>query len=99
MRAHAQTMNEYRRGEVSTEVVAIVDRNLWTEIVDRRRSEVSCDRDSMIHGPSSMPVPTLFYFIFIFFKMLFSYFVIQFNIKTFEKINDLISRLFNFIVH
>ena len=35
MRAHAQAMNEYRGGEMSTEVV--VDRNLWTEIVDRRR--------------------------------------------------------------
>ena len=32
--AHAQAMNEYRDGEMSTEVV---DRNLWTEIVDRRR--------------------------------------------------------------
>ena len=35
MRAHAQAMNEYREGEMSTEVV--VDRNLRTEIVDRRR--------------------------------------------------------------
>ena len=35
MRAHVQAMNEYRGGEMSTEVV--VDRNLWTEIVDRRR--------------------------------------------------------------
>ena len=35
MRAHAQEMNEYLRGEMSTEVV--VDRNLWTEILDRRR--------------------------------------------------------------
>ena len=34
MRAHAQAMNEYRGGEMSTEVV--VDRNFWTEIVDRR---------------------------------------------------------------
>ena len=34
MRAHAQAMNEYRGGEMSAEVV--VDRNLWTEIVDRR---------------------------------------------------------------
>ena len=33
--AHSQVMNEYRGGEMSTEVV--VDRNLWTEIVDRRR--------------------------------------------------------------
>ena len=35
MRAHAQAMNEYRGDEMSTEVV--VDQNLWTEIVDRRR--------------------------------------------------------------
>ena len=28
-------MNEYRGGEMSMEVV--VDRNLWTEVVDRRR--------------------------------------------------------------
>ena len=33
--AHAQAMHEYRWGEMSTEVV--VDRRLWTEIVDRRR--------------------------------------------------------------
>ena len=33
MLTHAQAMNEYRGGEMSTEVV--VDRNLWTEIVDR----------------------------------------------------------------
>ena len=31
MRAHAQAMNEYGGGEMSTEVV--VDGNLWTEIV------------------------------------------------------------------
>ena len=35
MRAQAQAMNEYRGGEMLTEVV--VDRNLWTEIVDRRQ--------------------------------------------------------------
>ena len=35
MRAHAQAMNKYGGGEISTEVV--VDRNLWTEIVGRRR--------------------------------------------------------------
>ena len=35
MRTHAQAMNEYRGGETSTEV--FVERNLWTEIVDRRR--------------------------------------------------------------
>ena len=34
MRARAQAMNEYRGGEMLTEVV--VDRNLWMEIVDRR---------------------------------------------------------------
>ena len=32
MCARAQAMNEYREGEMSMEVV--VDRNLWTEIVD-----------------------------------------------------------------
>ena len=36
MRAHAQAMNEYRRGEMSTEVV--VDGNLWTETVDGSES-------------------------------------------------------------
>ena len=36
MRAHAQAMNEYCGGEMSTEVV--VDGNLWTEVVDRRRN-------------------------------------------------------------
>ena len=45
MRAHAQAMNEYRGGEMSTDVV--VDRNLWTEIVDGRR-KVSCERGSMV---------------------------------------------------
>ena len=35
MRAHAQAMNEYRGGEMSMEVV--VDRNMWTETVERRR--------------------------------------------------------------
>ena len=35
MRAHVQAMNEYRGSEIWTEVV--VDRNLWTEIIDRRR--------------------------------------------------------------
>ena len=35
MRAHAQAMNKYGGDEMSREVVA--DRNLWTEIVDRRR--------------------------------------------------------------
>ena len=35
MRAHSPAINEYRGGETSTEVV--VDRNLWMEIVDRRR--------------------------------------------------------------
>ena len=35
MCAHAQAMNEYRVGEMSTEVV--VDGDLWTEMVDRRR--------------------------------------------------------------
>ena len=34
-RAHAQAMNEYRGGEMSTEEVE--ERNLWTEIVDDRR--------------------------------------------------------------
>ena len=35
MRAHAQAMNKYRGGEMSTKVV--VDQNLWTETVDRKR--------------------------------------------------------------
>ena len=35
MRTHAHAMNDYRWGEMSTEVV--VDQNLWTEIVDRKR--------------------------------------------------------------
>ena len=34
MHMHAQAMNEYRGGEMLTEVV--VDQNLWTEIVDHR---------------------------------------------------------------
>ena len=34
-RAHAQAMNEYCGAEMSTDVV--VDRNLWTEVVDRRK--------------------------------------------------------------
>ena len=38
MRAHAQVMNEYRGGEMSTEVV--VHGYLWTEIVDCRSTEV-----------------------------------------------------------
>ena len=46
----------------------------------------------------------LFYFLFLFFNlklpiMPFSYFVIQFNIKTFGKNYDLIIRLVNIIVH
>ena len=53
--------------------------------------KVSCERGSMVHGPSSKPVLTFFYlFFFSFFNLklpitLFSYFVIQFKIKTFEK--------------
>ena len=35
MHVHVQAMNEYRGGEILTEVV--VDQDLWTEIVDRRR--------------------------------------------------------------
>ena len=48
MHAHAQAMNEYCGGEISTEV--IVDQNLWTEIVDLRRKwkHVSCERGSMV---------------------------------------------------
>ena len=41
MRAHAQAMNEYHEGEMSTEVV--VDENLRTEIEDRR-----LERGSMV---------------------------------------------------
>ena len=33
MRAYTQAMNEYRGGEMAIEVV--VDRNLWTETMDR----------------------------------------------------------------
>ena len=40
MRAHAKAMNEYRGGEMSTKVV--VDRNLWTKIVDGRRGKWKC---------------------------------------------------------
>ena len=35
MSAHAQAMIEYRGGEMSTEKIVL--RNLWTEVVDRRR--------------------------------------------------------------
>ena len=59
-----------------------------------------------MHGPSSRPVLTCFDFSFFFSSFnlklpitLFSYFVIQFNFKTFEKNYDLISRLFNIIAH
>ena len=54
---------------------------------------MSCERDFILWGPSSRPELTLFYFKFFysfFFNLklpiiLFSYFVIQFDIKTFEK--------------
>ena len=59
-----------------------------------------------MHEPSSRPVLTCLYlsFFFLFFSLklsitLFSYFVIQSNIKIFEKKKDSISRLFNVIAH
>ena len=90
---------------MSTEVV--VDQNLWTEIVDRRRKcpvSVAHSRtfDFRVREPSSRPVYwPLFYFIFLKIKlpiMPFSYFVIQFDIKIFGKKKDLIIRLFDIIV-
>ena len=50
MRAHAQAMNEYRGSEMSMEV--IVDRNLWTEIVDRWR-KWQCVQRAWLHGRTS----------------------------------------------
>ena len=62
--------------------------------------------DFRVHGPSSRPALTFFFLVFFSFFlnlklpiMLFSYLVIQFNIKTFGKVYDLIIRLFNIIVH
>ena len=100
MRAHAQAMNEYRGGEMSTEVVVdrICRRKLWT--VDGSKSVLRAwlycrTFNFRVHGPSSRPVPTFFFnFSFLFFSfffnlklpiMPFSYFVIQFNIKKHEK--------------
>ena len=87
-------MNDYRGGEMSTEVV--VEQNLWTA----DRSEIVLQ--AWFHGktvtfvctnPSSRPVLT-FFFLLVFFSfsvnlklpiMPFSYFVIQFSIKAFVK--------------
>ena len=84
-------------GEMSTEVV--VDRNLKTKVVTVDGSE-SVLRARLfgrtfafrVNGPSSRPVITFFlvFFPFLFFNlklpiMPFSYFVIQFNSKTFGK--------------
>ena len=66
--------------------------------------------DFRVHGPSSRPVLT-FFILVLFFSILFflnlkllikpfSYFITQYNIKTFlEKNYDSIIRLFNVIVH
>ena len=66
MLAHAQAMNEYRRGEMSTEVV--VDRNLWT--VDGSESVLRAwlhgrTFDFRVHGPSSRPVLSFFILVFV----------------------------------
>ena len=79
---------------MSTEVV--VDRNLWT--VDGSQSALRAWRhgrtfDFRKHGPTSRPVLTFFILVFFLFFFLnlklpiipCSYFVIQFNIKTFGK--------------
>ena len=75
MRAHAQAMDEYRGGEMSTEVV--VERNLWTEIwtVDGSESVLRTwvhikTFDFRVHGRSSRPVLT--FFIFFFFSLFFN---------------------------
>ena len=78
MRPHAQAMNEYRGGEMSTKVdVVNVDQNFCTEVVDRRRSEsVLRTRlhgrtfDFRVHGPSSRPVLAFFV---LFFKLKLAY--------------------------
>ena len=62
---HAQAMNEYREGEMSTEVV--VDRNF----VDGSESVLRAwlrgrTFDFRMHGPSSRPVMTLFIYLHIF---------------------------------
>ena len=65
MHTHVQAMNEYW-GKMSME--AVVDRNLWTEIVDRSRNE-SVLRAWLhgktiafpVHGPSSRAVLTFLF--------------------------------------
>ena len=42
MRVHAQAMNEYRGGEMSTEVVVDGNDRPWTEV------KVFCERSSMV---------------------------------------------------
>ena len=66
MPAHAQAINEYRGGEMSTEVV--VDGNLWREIVERGSMVELLTFVIRVQGPSSRPVLT---FYFIFFLILF----------------------------
>ena len=64
MRAHAQAMNEYRRGEMSTEV--IVDGNLWTEVKSVLRAWLHVRTfDFRVHGPSSRPVLSFFILVFV----------------------------------
>ena len=72
---------------------------------------VSCEHrrnfDFHVHGPSSRPVLTFFYFSFFSFLflnlklpiMLYFYLVIQFNIKTYGKNLRFNLRLFDIIVH
>ena len=93
----ASATNEYRGGEMPKEVN--VDRNLWKEIVIVDGSESALREwlhgktfDFRVHRHSSRPVLTFFILVFfsLFFNlklpiMSFSYFVIQFNIKTFGK--------------
>ena len=76
MRAHAQAVNEYRGGEMSTEVA--VHCNLWTEMwtVDASGSVLRVwlngrTFDFRVQGPSSRPVLTFFVvFLFVFFFFL-----------------------------
>ena len=105
----ARMRKQWIGSEMLTEVV--VDENLWT--VDGSESVLRAwlhDRtfDFRAHGPSivrSLYWPFFILVFFFFFNlklpiMPFSYFVMQFNIKTFGKKNyDLIIRLFNINVH
>ena len=67
MPAHEQAINEYRGGEMVTEVV--VDRNLWT--LDGSESVLRAWLhgrifDLRVNGPSSRPLLTFFILIFFF---------------------------------